>query len=84
MPEERFFLYRHTNGSEHLKKYSSDGDIDEMLSSDFVETVFELSEAQWREFRRPATGEEKLGVKLADNAVAAHQVLPGGIIAKLK
>lgn len=81
--KERFFIYIHTDGSSHLKKFVDPGDLDEMLASDFVGVAYELTQPQWEAWRRAPTGPEALAKKLTDGEVDPRR-LPGGVIRQFK
>ena len=80
----RYFVYRHTDGSRHLKRYNDPGDIKEMCDSDFVQSVFQVTEEQWRELARPMTPEERAAVILSDNKIGDPRMVEGGIVRQIK
>ncbi len=79
--KNRFFVYVHTNGSTHLKRYSEPEDIAEMCSSDFVKEVYEVTEEQWHRLRKPLTPEERAAVILAGGKIDPRVI---GMVQKLK
>jgi hypothetical protein len=79
--KNRFFVYVHTNGSTHLKKFSEPEDITEMCASSFVKEVYEVTEDQWNRLRQPLNPEERAAVILAGGKIDPRLV---GMVQKLK
>lgn len=81
--KDRFFMYWHENKSTHFRRYVDPGDIEEMVESDFVVRVFELTEEQWCSYQRAPTKEEKVATALSDSKADPRE-LPNGLVAVLK
>lgn len=82
--EERYFIYRHENGSNRLKRYRSPSELEEALTSDFVTRLSEITREQWLEWSRDLTGPEKLMEKLTDGAYPVRRRLKEGVLRRLK
>lgn len=80
-PKEKYFLYRHTDGGFHTKRHFAKGDVDEMVESDFVAELWEITEEQWVALKRELTPEEKVSKVLSE---LDPRTFPNGIIRKLK
>lgn len=86
MPADRvtkFFVYIHENGSVHLKRYNDPGDIEEMVQSDLVKNVYQVTEEQWHECQRKLTPEERLAFLLSDGKADVRR-LENGTVRQLK
>lgn len=77
----RFFLYIHTDGSWHLKRHIDPKDIKEMVQSSFVEKLYEITELQWQELRRPLSPEERVNLRMSE---IDARLMDRGVIRKLK
>lgn len=82
-PVERYFAYRHESGSTHFKRYFDKKDIDEMVSSDLVKAVVELTREQWLKYTTQRTPEQEVAFVLSDQTEDPRSI-PGGIIRRLK
>lgn len=80
-PKERYFAYRHISGAIHLKKHFAKGDVDEMVDSEFVDELWEITEEQWLEWKRELSPEEKVSKVLS--GIDPRETTKG-IIRKLK
>lgn len=80
----RYFFYRHVDGSKHFKKFNDPGDIEEMVESDLVSDVFEVTSDQWERLIQPMTPEERAAVILSDNKIGDPRIMEGGVIRQLK
>lgn len=80
-PVARYFFYVHVDGSTHLKRYFDVGDIDEMVQSDLVETVYEVTRDQWELMKQDLTPEQRVSRTLSG---VDPRRIEGGMIARLK
>jgi len=78
---ERYFVYRHIDGGFHMKRHFAKGDVDEMVESSFVESLWEITEEQWQEWKRELSPEERASKILSG---LDPRELPKGIIRQLK